>query len=372
MSRILVLGGTGAMGVYLLPELAKMGYEVYCTSRSKRENKNGIAYLCGNAKDINWVNKVVNESPFDVIIDFMIYWNEDFASRADLFLNATKHYIFLSSYRVYADSKIINEESPRLLDVTSDITYLKSNEYALLKAREEDVLFENSQRNWTIVRPTITYSKERFQLGTFEGDTLLHRAMHKLPVALPKELLDTETTLSWGGDVAKMIARLVLNEKAYGEVFNVCTSEHYTWQYVANLYQKAIGLETKVCQMKEYEQIHLGHYAQLRYDRMYNRIMDNSKVLSVTGLTQADMTPLHVALPRELAAFPNIRYEPNIDQCARLDMILRTRTSLLGISPKKKIGYFVMTVPVLRKILWFSKRIGIFQFAKNILYRKRS
>lgn len=371
MSKILVLGGTGAMGVYLLPELVKLGYEVYCTSRSQRENKNGIAYLCGNAKDLLWLNSVVDKTPFDAIIDFMIYYNEDFAPRADFFLSATKHYIFLSSYRVYADSKYINEESPRLLDVTTDKTYLKSNEYALLKAREENVLFDNTLRNWTIVRPAITFSKERFQLATFEADTILHRARHKLPVALPRELLDTETTLSWGGDVAKMIARLVLNEKAYGEVFNVCTSEHHTWQYVADLYQKLIGLETKVCQMKEYEQVHQGHYAQLRYDRMYNRIMDNSKVLSVTGLTQADVTPLNIALPRELAAFPNIRYEPNIAQCARLDLILRTRTPLVSTSPKKKIHYYIMTKPVLRLVFRFAKRIGIFQLAKYILRRER-
>ena len=33
--KILLLGGTGAMGVYLVPELLRMGYQVYITSRSR-------------------------------------------------------------------------------------------------------------------------------------------------------------------------------------------------------------------------------------------------------------------------------------------------------------------------------------------------
>lgn len=42
---------------------------------------------------------------------------------------------------MYVDSdEPITEEIPRLLDVCEDTDYLKTNEYALAKVREEDVL----------------------------------------------------------------------------------------------------------------------------------------------------------------------------------------------------------------------------------------
>lgn len=43
---------------------------------------------------------------------------------------------------------------------------------------------------------------------------------------------------------------------------------------------------------------------QLNYDRMFNRVVDNSKLLRVTGLRQEELMPLRQGLERELAALP--------------------------------------------------------------------
>ena len=43
---------------------------------------------------------------------------------------------------------------------------------------------------------------------------------------------------------------------------------------------------------------------QLAYDRLFERVVDNSKVLRVTGLRQADYMPLRGGLERELSALP--------------------------------------------------------------------
>jgi nucleoside-diphosphate-sugar epimerase len=355
MKKVLVLGGTGAMGVYLLPELGNMGYDVYCTSRSLRKNCDHITYLLGNALDIEWITNVIQSTYYDAIIDFMIY-KEDFRKYAQLFLSNTDHYIFLSSYRVYADSKVITEDSPRLLDVTTDAEYLKTDEYALLKARQENILFETSTKNWSIVRPTITFSKERFQLATYEAGTLLYRAKYQLPICLPQELLGKQTTLSWGGDVAKMMARLVLNEKAFGESFTLGASEHHSWQYIADIYQKSISLETKICTMKQYETIHQGHYAKLYYDRMYDRIIDNRKVLAATEMTADQLTPLSQSLVHELVNCKTFHCAVNINQCERIDAVLGTRTPHVDMSIKQKARHFLKKVPGILPLFQILKR----------------
>ena len=71
----------------------------------------------------------------------MSYTTEELKDRIELMLSATEQYIFLSSSRVYAGTdSLLTEDSPRLLDVTNDKEYLKTDEYALAKAREENII----------------------------------------------------------------------------------------------------------------------------------------------------------------------------------------------------------------------------------------
>lgn len=113
---------------------------------------------------------------YDAIVDFMIYTSEsEFEAYYKLFLENTNHYIFLSTYRVYANTVPITEESPRLLDVSADEAFLASGDYAIYKAQEEEILKESDYTNWTIIRPAITYSKKRFQLTTLEANVLITR-----------------------------------------------------------------------------------------------------------------------------------------------------------------------------------------------------
>ncbi|NLB40755.1 MAG: hypothetical protein GX815_00555 [Clostridiales bacterium] len=133
---------------------------------------------------------------------------------------------------------MITEASPRLLDVSQDKNYLgwEEIEYSLYKARQEDVLRASYFGNWTIVRPAITFSKFRYQLVTLEANVVIHRAMNKLPVLLPEEALPVQGTMSWAGDVAKMLSRLILNSRAYKETYTLATSEHNSWQEIADYY----------------------------------------------------------------------------------------------------------------------------------------
>ncbi|MEE1238589.1 MAG: hypothetical protein UHO61_01520, partial [Acutalibacteraceae bacterium] len=42
---------------------------------------------------------------------------------------------------------------------------------------------------------------------------------------------------------------------------------------------------------------------QLIYDRYFDRIMDNSKILEITGMKQSELMPLREGLEKELRAF---------------------------------------------------------------------
>ncbi|MBN2452207.1 MAG: NAD-dependent epimerase/dehydratase family protein [Lentisphaeria bacterium] len=306
--KALVLGGTGAMGVYLVPELASLGYDVHVVSLDRVVSDNPrVSHATADAKDIDCLKELLR-TPFDAIVDFMLYSTEQFRERYDLLLGNTAHYIFLSSYRVYDGSQVpITEDTPRLLDASDDREFLATDDYALTKARQEDILTDSRYGNWTIVRPAITYSKLRFQLVTLEAHVVVARALRGLPVVLPGEALPVQATMSWAGDVAGMMSRLLFHPSAYRERFTLATAEHHPWGEIAEFYNDIIGLECVWADTEDYLSILGGSKAaryQLAYDRLFERIVDNSKVLRVSGRNQAEFMPLRRGLEKELTALP--------------------------------------------------------------------
>ena len=85
--EILILGGTGAMGVPLVKLLSKNN-KLLVTSRSKKENKENITYIQGNAKDPEFFFSLMNRK-YDSIIDFMVYSTEELKKRLPILLDHT-------------------------------------------------------------------------------------------------------------------------------------------------------------------------------------------------------------------------------------------------------------------------------------------
>lgn len=95
--RVLVLGGTGAMGKALVKLLLQYNHQVTVTSRSSNTGKtlfnNRLTYLKGNAHNEDFILGIVSEH-WDVIVDFMVYSTEEFKNRLSILLNATDQYFF--------------------------------------------------------------------------------------------------------------------------------------------------------------------------------------------------------------------------------------------------------------------------------------
>ena len=272
--KILVLGGTGAMGVDLVKILGERGEDVTVTSRSERKSAfENVQYVKGDAHDTEFLKSLLI-AKYDAIVDFMVYNTEEFKARRDLLLDSTNQYLFLSSSRVYADSETpITEDSPRLLDVTTDAEYLQTDEYALTKARQENLLRESGKTNWTIIRPYITYSNQRLQLGVYEKELWLYRALHDRTIVFSKTIAEKYTTMTLGADVAIGISELIGNEKAIGEAFHITTNKAIKWDDALLIYKRVFkdvtGKEIKIKYVDEAKPIYeaMGNKYQVIYDR---------------------------------------------------------------------------------------------------------
>lgn len=343
--KILILGGTGAMGFHLTKILAKRGHDVFVTTRKIRESSRNITYLTGDAHSDVFLSQLL-KNKWDVIVDFMIYSTPEFHGRIDRLLRSTEQYVYLSSSRVYADSvNPITEDSPRLLDVCKDSTYLATDEYALAKARQEDLLRNSGKRNWTIIRPYITYSEIRLQLGVLEKEAWLYRALHGRTIVFSKDIASKQTTLTYGFDVARGIASILGNQGALEESFHITHSEPHTWNEVLSVYldglEKHLGRRMSVCMVDHFPNWKAGKYQRL-YDRCFDRRFDNSKIGAFID-TSTFRPPLQ-GLSECLAAFlQNPNFNPvSCRMEAEADKLAREHASLAEFSNwKRRCKYLI-------------------------------
>lgn len=304
---ILILGGTGVMGTPLSKILADTGNLVFVTSRRERISQNAnIRYLVGNAKDNDFLQNLFSKSKYDVIIDFMSYKTEEFRKRVNMLLNATGHYVFISSSRVYAESKkTITETSQRLLDVCKDKKYLKTDDYGLAKARQEDILKETGKGNYTIIRPSVIYGSSRLQLGAFEKEHWLYRVLKGRSIVFSRDMENKLTAMTNANDAAGAIASVAGNKLAFGKIFNIADGTSYAWGDILSIYLDAletlIGKRPKVVMTERTIRLcDKSARTQILNARGIDRHFDNS---AIKAFYKKDFISPHEGLPMELRKF---------------------------------------------------------------------
>ncbi len=345
--NILVLGGTGAMGTHLVKLLSENGAKICVTSRKCKNSGDHVKYIQGNAQDISFLKTILQEH-WDVIVDFMVYTTTNFKERVPLLLGATSQYVFLSSARVYANSDTpITEESSRLLDVSRDKEFLATDEYSLAKARQEDILNSSEYNNWTIVRPYITYSENRLQLGVLEKEEWLYRALHGRTIVFSEDIMSRMTTLTYGLDVSRGIMAVINNSYALGKVFHITTSEFIKWSEVLNIYllvlEEYLGYKPKVLlqDLDDFLKSKPAKY-QILYDRLFDRQFYSSKIALYVDV--ANFIKPEAGLIKCLKEFLNNSQFDYINWRleAKKDRQTKEKTSLNEIQGiKQKIKYLI-------------------------------
>ena len=359
MKSVIVFGATGAMGTPLLNYLRQNDdLHIYATSR-RQQHDDHVHWIQCDAKNFNEIQEVFQERYYDAIVDFLVYDTDTFSKRVRWLLEHTSQYIFISSARVYAESKgVISEDMPRILDVCTDEEYLSHDYYDLAKARQENLLMQSSIHNYTIIRPSLTYNSNRLQFTLFEKDEWIYRPMIGKSIIFPVDMASIRTTMTWGDDVANVISQLVLNEKAVGEIFNVSGGGSLTWEEVLKIYinalEKNLGREIKVVSVDNASKIakDLNRYYQYRYARGISREFNNEKVKGIIDMDRVQYHSIEEGLSKCIdqffhegarVAFPGPKMVAYQDRLAR---------EYVGISPfdtvKRKIGYLAYRTGILR------------------------
>lgn len=304
MKKILLIGGGGTLGTYTAKELLCLGHrvDIICLEDMNSDDER-LEFYKGEAS-YEYLESFFENRAYDGIVNFIHYPNvEEYPHIHRLLISHTKHLIVLSSYRVYADEQHpVTETAPMLLDVTSDRKFIETEKYAISKAKLEKYLKKECMgQSWTIVRPVISFSKLRFDLVTYYGHDLITKIKNGETIPLPVNAENLTAGLDWAGNSGKLIANLLFKEKCFGEAYTVSSAQNLTWGELANIYAELMRAKIEWVSLEEYLKVTNNYnYYALIYDRLFDRQIDNSKILQATGLTRNDFLSVKEGLKLEI------------------------------------------------------------------------
>ena len=298
MKKVLLIAGGGTLGTYVAEELLYLGHgvDIICLEDKKSDCDN-LKYYKADA-NLDFLRNIFKKNHYNGIVNFIHYRNyEDYIPYHELLSQNTEHLIFLSSYRVYADLQHpITETAPQLIDVIKDPLFHKMEDYALAKSRAERFLNNNSYpKNWTIVRPVISFSDRRLDINMVSGHTVIDAANKGMTIQLPLEAKKLTAGLDWAGNSGKLIANLLFKEDCMGEAYTISSAQNITWEDVADIYTKLLNVQFEWIAANYSHNVWIWYY-----DRAYDRKIDNSKVLKATGLNPQTFKSIEEGIKFEL------------------------------------------------------------------------
>ena len=89
--KVLILGGTGAIGKSLVNIMSKHNIEIYVTTRQERKSIDNIKYIKGNAHDINFLKNTIANNRFKSNIYFYLL-QEYIVMKINLLMKTQKDY----------------------------------------------------------------------------------------------------------------------------------------------------------------------------------------------------------------------------------------------------------------------------------------
>lgn len=313
--NILILGGSGILSTDFTKKCLDEGNVVYTLNRGNRTHfidsraKLIKADLRNESEDV-LREKIFKELPsYDVIIDFLSF-NPDHLKRTLSILDGCfNQFIFISSSTVYkkkSDDEILTEQS----EIGNE-----KWDYAYNKYLCEEML-KKSTGNYTIIRPYVTYGKNRIPFPIIPGDqyTLLARIMANKPVIM-FEQGNAICTLTHTQDFAKTIYELLLNEKAYKEAFHITSTSEQTWFEVYTILCELLNKKPNICSLDraETKKYMPEFYEILVGDKGTNMRFDNTKISNAIGHPVYNDVSLRDGLKQSVDFFMNNSYMQTID-----------------------------------------------------------
>lgn len=243
--RILMMGGTRFIGVYLTKILVEQGHEVVLFNRGKKPTPiKGIQQIHGDRTDpVQLKEKLTNEH-FDAVFDNNGRELSDTQPLVEIFQDKVQHFVYVSSAGVYL-------KSDQMPHIEGDAVDPKSRHKGKF---ETESYLEKSGIPWTSVRPTYIYGPQNYNdLEAWFFDRLVKNR----PIPIP-EHGQHFTQFGHVQDLARAMAAILGNSKAVGQIYNISDTRYVTFDGLAKACACAVG--------KSPDELKIVHYNPKDFD----------------------------------------------------------------------------------------------------------
>ncbi|MEH2254367.1 NAD-dependent epimerase/dehydratase family protein [Nostoc sp.] len=244
--RILVMGGTRFIGVYLTQLLVEQGHEVVLFNRGNRPapSLQGVGQIIGDRTDATQLKAKLSPEKFDVIFDNNGRELSDTQPLAEIFQDRVQHFVYMSSAGVYL-------KSDQLPHVEGDPVDPKSRHKG---KHETEAYLTQLGLPFTSIRPTYIYGPSNY--NELEG-WFFDRIVRDRPIPIPGNGLHI-TQLGHVKDLAKAMIQVLGNEQAIGQTYNISGDRFVTFDGLARASAVAAG--------KSPDAVKIVHYDPKKFD----------------------------------------------------------------------------------------------------------
>ncbi|MBV9388537.1 MAG: NAD-dependent epimerase/dehydratase family protein [Chroococcidiopsidaceae cyanobacterium CP_BM_ER_R8_30] len=243
--RILIMGGTRFVGVYLTQLLVEQGHEVVLFNRGNRPApRSEVHQIQGDRTNSSELQAKLSSETFDAIFDNNGRELSDTQPLAEIFRDRVQHFVYMSSAGVYLPSD-------QLPHVEGDPVDPKSRHRGKY---ETEAYLASLGLPWTAIRPTYIYGPQNYnELESWFFD----RIVRDRPIPIPGNGLHI-TQFGHVKDLAKAMCQVLGNAQAIGQIYNVSGDRYVTFDGLARSCATAAG--------KSEDAVKIVHYDPKQFD----------------------------------------------------------------------------------------------------------
>jgi nucleoside-diphosphate-sugar epimerase len=216
LTRALVLGGAGFIGVAACKELMRRGVETIAAGRKDRAYGTFTSYVAFDRTDEKQLKRALEQVEPDVLLDLACYQPGEVEAAARHFKGA--RYIFVSTgVYPHLNGRPAREEDfiPLEGDPPDTLDYLEGKRWC------ETVLARSDSFPWTVIRPPAVFGPADH---TLRIAAYIQRVEDGGPLLVPVESYERQAGLSWVKDIGFACAlacdlRKDTTRKAYNAAF---------------------------------------------------------------------------------------------------------------------------------------------------------
>jgi len=318
MKKILVIGGTRNMGYYLTLQLIEAGHQVSVLNRGIGEDTlpDAVHRLHADRTDIQQMRRALLAKSFDVVVDFVIFNQEEAQMILELLSGHTDHYIMVSTGQVYLVREGVSppfketDYAGRTQPSPKEATFAHEEwRYGMGKREVEDLMIAANADNgfpFTSLRlPMVNSERDHFQrlynyiLRLEDGGTII---APKTP--------NTPLRHIYGQDVAQAIYHIIETEQGKGKSYNVAQDEIVTLEEFLGILGEIMNVQAQVIRFDRKTLDANGFLPDCSpFSERWMSLLDNSLSKEELGITY---TPLPEYLEKLVRYYLDHRPKPPI------------------------------------------------------------